>query len=114
VSGGSRAVPPGGGSQFTAPQGSRIYRSSPQGMQSSPRVGAQTGVNRHSGANYPRHRTRHRGFPYFYGGWWYAYPWWEDDYYYGGYCEYWSDSCASQWEFGTRSYYRCMRDHGCY
>lgn len=34
--------------------------------------------------------------------------------YYGGSCDYWAQMCASNWGYGNRNYYGCMRYHGCW
>lgn len=113
--GGPRFVTPGAaGSRFATPQGPATIR--PGIVPGTPHVYARRGVQRLSGANYPRYRYRHRGYRYYYRGWWYAFPWWIESgpYYYGGDCEYWSNVCASQWGYDTGGYYSCMSYYGCY
>ena len=63
------------------------------------------------GSHHHRYRHRRRGYTYYLGGWWYAFPWWEESY--SDY-DYWSDICSSRWGFGTRRYYRCMAYYGFY
>ena len=112
---GPRFVTPGvAGPRFVTPQGPATIR--PEIVPGTPHVYARHGVHHLSGANYPRYRHRHRGYPYYYGGWWYAYPWWIESgpYYYGDDCEYWSNVCASQWGYDTGGYYSCMSYYGCY
>ena len=76
---------------------------------------ARPGGQHPPGANYPRYRHRHRGYGYYYGGWWYAYPWWTETgpYYYGGDCDYWSNVCASQYGYDSDAYYSCMSNYAC-
>ena len=105
---GSRFVTPGvAGRRFVTPQGRATIR--PGIVPGTPRVYARHGVQRLSGAHYPRYRRRNHRFRYYHGGWWYANPWWI-----GGDCEYWSNVCASQWGYDTGGYYSCMSDYGCY
>ena len=104
---------PGGASRFVIHQGRVTYGIRP-GI--APHVPARPGVQRVSGAHYPRYRQRQHGFHHYHRGWWYAFPWWiaSEPYYYGGSCEYRSNICASRWGYGTRRYHRCMRYQGCY
>jgi hypothetical protein len=88
------------------------FRRMPQ-IQHAPLV-ARADVLRRLGEHHPRHRYRQRGFAYFYGGWWYAYPWWEEYYPSGASCEYAQSVCAVDWGYQTENYYLCMRDYGCY
>lgn len=103
-----------GGHRFVAPRS--VYGGTLPTTRHAPIYGTRRMAGFHSGAHYPRHRHRGRGFIYYYGGWWYAYPWWDS--YYGSYynddCSYWDRQCARQWGYGTRRYYQCMRYQGCY
>lgn len=104
---GSRYVAPGvTGPRFVTPQGRATIK--PGIVLGTPRVYARHGVQRLSGANYPRYRHRHREYRYYYRGWWYAFPWWVEN------CAYWSNVCASQWGYDTSGYYSCMSYYGCY
>jgi hypothetical protein len=107
------ASPGVAGPRLATPQGRATIR--PGIVPGTPRVYARHGVQRPSGANYPRYRHRHRGYHYYYRGWWYAFPWWIESapYYYGGDCGYWSNVCASQWGYGSDGYYSCMNSYGC-
>lgn len=113
------------------PKGGMVYRGSREGTRAplyaqpgehrrfdAQRYDAQRYSQRYDaqrrGAHHPRHRHRQRGFTYFYGGWWYAYPWWEDNYYYGESCEDTHRFCIAQWGYRTSNYYACMRYYGCY
>jgi hypothetical protein len=95
------------------------YGVSSQVMQHAPSVYSRQHTSRvytrsrvtRSGTHYRRHRHRRRGYVYYHGGWWYAFPWWIGDY--SDY-DYWSDVCASRWGYDTYGYYRCMRYHGFY
>ena len=71
------ASPGTAGSRFATPQGPATIR--PGIVTGTRGVYARHGVPHPSGANYPRYHYRHRGYPYHYGGWWYAYPWWIDN-----------------------------------
>ena len=106
-----RFATPRGASRFVIYQGRATYGIRP-GI--APHVPARPGVQRVSGAHYPRYRHRHRGFHHYHRGWWYAFPWWILSGPYGGSCEYWSDVCATRWGYGTRGYHSCLRYHGCY
>jgi len=88
------------------------FRRTPQ-IQRPPLV-ARADVLKRLGEHHPRHRHRQRGFAYFYGGWWYAYPWWAEYYPSGASCEYAQSVCAVDWGYQTENYYLCMRDYGCY
>lgn len=102
-----------GGQWFVTPGG--VYGGGRPVARQAPFYGRPGLAHAHTGAHYPRHRHRGRGFVYYYGGWWYAYPWWDS--YYGAYysddCTYWDRQCAWRWGYGTRRYYRCMRYHNC-
>ena len=113
VAGPELAFPGTAGSRFATSQGPATIR--PGIVPGTRGVYARHGVPPPSGAHYPRYRYRHRGYPYYYGGWWYAYPWWIDNgpYYNGGDCDYWSNVCASQWGYGSDDYYGCMSYYGC-
>jgi len=117
TAGGLRTAAPGAGSRFAAPGAAGPRFAIPRaaatigpGMVAvTPRIHARHGVQRLSGANFPRYRHRHRGYRYYHRGWWYALPWWiETD------CGYWSNVCASQWGYDSDGYYSCMRSYGCY
>jgi len=115
-----RGTPPFQGVPLSAyPRSSQVQRAPLSEFRRMPQVRrapliARSDVLRRLGAHYPRYRHRHRGFAYFYGGWWYSYPWWEGYYPYGEDCEYAQRVCIANWGFQTDNYYVCMRDYGCY
>lgn len=103
-----------GGHRFVAPGGG-VHGGGLPLARHAPTYARPGAAGFHAGSHYPRHRHRGRGFVYYYGGWWYAYPWWNS--YYGSYyddCSYWDRRCAWRWGYGTRKYYGCMRYHNCY
>jgi hypothetical protein len=123
---GPRSIGPGGrgfgGPRMGSPRIGRVPGGA--GMRrAAPRFSPRYGVGVRSGAAYPRHRFRTRGFTHYYGGWWYASPWWlaaAPSYYYydvpvsSGRCEHWHRQCVASWGYGNGDYYGCMRYHGCY